>query len=202
MSINIATDKDTHVNQTMEYLDENFHVRPEFWGRDHWSTFAYALCCVRKACVENRRYGKKDDTHGWVKKPQMRTNSLRHRHLAFHPSWRPGGDADPVIYPTRLKAGIQIHWHDDWDCLRDLEAYGLLKLRVDSSYVEITDAGVDVAKQIFRQVSTRQPRNRNIFLATKPVWDSFNRRDKVHGEGFRWSDLKVNIPGYEPNHDQ
>lgn len=195
MSLNISTDKDTHVNTTMEYLDEGFHVRPEFWGRDHWSTFAYALCCVRKARLNDKR---EEGFDGWVKRPQMRANPARHRALQWKPSWRPESEDTKPKYPTRLKAGIQVLWHDDWDCLRDLEAYGLLKVQANSGHVEITEAGVDVAAQMFLQVSTVQPETENIFLASAGAWDGFNSRDKVKGTGFCWSDLKVEIPGYVP----
>ena len=32
-------------------------------------------------------------------------------------------------YPTKLKHGVELHDHDDWDCVDDLEAAGFLEWR-------------------------------------------------------------------------
>ena len=188
-SVNINTDLNTDVDSTFEYLDENHHIRPEFWGTDHWSTFAYALMRVRKA-QESRPTG--DGTTGHLGLAQMRTNGLRHPDLKWAPNWRPEGNGKEKLYPTRIKAGIEVLWHDDWDCLRDMEAYGLLKLKSRNT-VEITESGIDVARQIFQQVAIKQPPlEGNIFRAPAEVWDSFNSRDKE--PRVCWSQLKVTIP--------
>ena len=82
------------------------------WGKDHWSTFAYA----ETRCV---------DFGGVLQNERMRTHARRHplflsrRGLGAHAA----GDQ----YPTRLKEEELPH-HDDWDCLHDLETQGLLKI--------------------------------------------------------------------------
>lgn len=67
------------------------------WGKDHWSTYAYVECRI----VDNR--GK-----------------LEPRHMRGHV------EARPDAYPTRLKDGATIINHDDYDCVIDAIAYGLL----------------------------------------------------------------------------
>jgi hypothetical protein len=80
----------------------------ESFGRDHWSTFAYIehVCVDRKGVPEIRR---------------MRCDRKRHPLHAHLPDGV-GGDC-----PTRLKDGVLLHDHDDWDCIADLEAAGLLE---------------------------------------------------------------------------
>ena len=79
----------------------------EDFGSDHWSTFAY----IETVCV---------DHGGLVQKERMRcihTRHPMHEHM--------GGDASR--YPTRLKGDKELPNHDDWDCVDDLIAYGLLR---------------------------------------------------------------------------
>lgn len=78
------------------------------FGRDHWSTFAYIETCVV-------------DNSGVVDRARMRCSAKRHPHLgAFN-------GLDGNAYPTRLKDGSLLSNHDDWDCVDDLAAHGLLE---------------------------------------------------------------------------
>jgi hypothetical protein len=77
----------------------------ERFGKDHWSTFAY---------VEARIV----DWGGKIDNTRMRCDPSRHRQHAHIP-W-------PQDYPTRLAGGDLQPKHDDWDCLADLVAAGLL----------------------------------------------------------------------------
>jgi hypothetical protein len=79
----------------------------EEFGRDHWSTFGYLEVRVV-------------DHGGVVDRRHMRCHHGRHPQFAHE-----GGDA--VDTPTRLRGGFRIYHHDDWDCLEDLEAAGLLE---------------------------------------------------------------------------
>lgn len=79
----------------------------EHFGQDHWSTFAYVETCVV-------------DHGGLVTKERMRCIDQRHPFFAHR-----GGDASR--YPTRLKGERVQTNHDDWDCIDDLEAAGLLE---------------------------------------------------------------------------
>lgn len=83
------------------------------WGRDHWSTLAYA----ETRCV---------DHGGELANDHMRTNPRRHRKL-LGPSKLFYGIEGPG-YPTRLISGAVIVRHDDWDCLNDAVAAGLLEV--------------------------------------------------------------------------
>ncbi len=76
------------------------------FGKDHWSTFAY---------VETRNV----DHRGVLAFPHLRCVAAR------HPLYDHGHDASD--YPTRLKDGATISNHDDWDCIADLVAAGLLE---------------------------------------------------------------------------
>lgn len=77
----------------------------EVFGKDHWSTFAYIeVRCTDHGGIPDRRH--------------MRCNGKRHPLLAHV--------AGPCP-PTRLKGGITLENHDDWDCADDLAAAGLIE---------------------------------------------------------------------------
>ena len=96
------------------------------WGKDHWSVLAY----VETRCVDGR------DGVG----------ELDHRNLS-----RKGGHAWKPEYCTRLKGNGDgtIHHaedHDDWDCLDDLEAAGLVDVHsAVNGLVTMTDLGMEIA---------------------------------------------------------
>jgi hypothetical protein len=83
----------------------------EKWGKDHWNTLAY---------IETRAV----DHRGEIDNRQMRCDPRIHRSLAnimpFSGVVMNGGE-----YPTRLREGTQSN-HDDWSCVEDMEALGLL----------------------------------------------------------------------------
>lgn len=99
---------------------------PEFvpisaWGRDHFSTLAY----IETRCVDHR--GTVDNRH-------LRADPKLHPGLADARNYIDGvvgGTArvnrNPKISPTRLKDGVEKAQHDDWSCLEDMEAGGLLE---------------------------------------------------------------------------
>jgi len=82
-------------------------VSIEKFGKDHWSTFAYAECRI----VDNK---------GVPKKEHMRCDIDRHPGHAHRGSGQ-------QKYPTMLKGGVKLHDHDDWDCIDDLEAAGFIE---------------------------------------------------------------------------
>ena len=81
------------------------------WGRDHWSTLAY---------LETRVV----DEGGRVDPYRMRCDGSRHPEKV---RFTPGGAHGSGGYPTRLRGGVELAGHDDWDCLEDAIAAGLLK---------------------------------------------------------------------------
>lgn len=99
------------------------------FGKDHWSTFAY----IETVVVDHR--GEPD-------KRRMRCIAGR------HPMQDHGHDAS--AYTTRLKGGIELHNHDDWDCLEDCEREGLLvNDGTDANpHFTLTPLGQEVAKQL------------------------------------------------------
>ena len=89
-------------------------IPPESWGKDHWSTLAYLECRI----VDHR---------GRIEHDHMRCDPDRHpimygakrRGLMF------GSDQK---YPTRLRGGVDLADHDDYDCLDDFIAFGLVEV--------------------------------------------------------------------------
>ena len=101
------------MNEYAEYLIEgNGYVPVTNWGQDHWSTFAY---------LETRAV----DGKGAIDNPRMRCNARLHREFA---NMGPFGNLhDGAKYPTLLAGGIKLEKHDDWSCLEDMVAAGLIK---------------------------------------------------------------------------
>lgn len=94
-------------------LTEYEPVSIEHFGRDHWSTLAYAE--VRAV-----------DHGGAISPPHMRTDYRRHPGF---PTPMSVGNAHGR-YPTRLADGA-LDDHDDWDCLLDFAALGWIELGGD-----------------------------------------------------------------------
>ena len=124
----------------MSTIDIETPITPEKFGKDHWSTLAYAeTCAVEGSCLDKRR---------------LRCNPNRHpmhnvEAILFASQDRPEWDAK---YGTRL-AGffenkdlkLRVGEHDDWDCLNDLEAAGLIEVISEANaYIVFTDLGLEV----------------------------------------------------------
>lgn len=121
-------------------------VPPELFGRDHWSTFAYA----ETRCVDHR--GLLDLRH-------MRCNPDRHPLLAHLNDWRPSNGTRLAGFfelgnaPERL-----LEEHDDWDCLFDLEQAGLLNVLTGiSGIVIMTPRGQAAAAALRVHKQGQQP---------------------------------------------
>ena len=124
--------------------DGDDYVPVSEWGSDHWSTFAY---------LETRAV----DAKGQIDNRRMRANMRLHRHFFWATVLH---RADNKEYPTRLKGGSELKKHDDWSCLEDMVAAGLLRSwfrRVnDDAFnnsrgrVEFTELGLSVAAELRR----------------------------------------------------
>ena len=108
-------------------------IPPDVWGRDHWSTFAY----IETRCV---------DHNGEPAKQHVQANKNRHPH---HLQSHLGLDLDGAKYPIRLRDGFEIPGpeYDEWDCIDDMIAAGLLEGIGTGLYpvYRLTDLGKTVA---------------------------------------------------------
>lgn len=128
-------------------IDRTPAVKIENFGKDHWSLLAYIACRV-----ESHQAGDAVGV-GTLDKEQIRCNPERHEIHAvsraghertWKPSygtrlagfWKEGGGTDPAL---------QMPDHDDWDCLDDLEAAGIIEVLSEANaFVRITEAGLQV----------------------------------------------------------
>lgn len=107
------------------------------WGKDHWSTFAY----IETRVVD---YGGEPDLR------HMRTDVSLHPNMGPHECVGGGLPIDSAKHPTRLRDGASASPHDDWSCLDDAEAAGLLE-NVGSGAnrrYRLTDHGLAVAASL------------------------------------------------------
>lgn len=112
-------------------------MKLEQFGKDHWSTFAYAECC----CVDNR--GRLDNRRLRINegKRPIKSNGL---------GWDPR-------YGTMVKDGsIPDSAHDDIDCLDDLERAGLIEQigTLINPVVKLTKRGMRVAAKLREHKAT------------------------------------------------
>lgn len=110
------------------------------WGRDHWSTFAYLMSCVTTK-------------GGEIDRRKMRCHRKLHPGLTNEASHM--GGAFPL---TRLKNGRTVRMHDDWSCLDDIVAAGLLVhvgTGMHPGRVEATLGAWPFAKWIWRAEAQR-----------------------------------------------
>lgn len=102
---------------TFYTIEKYISIPPERWGKDHWSTFLY----IETRCVD---YG------GKINNDHMRTKQDKHPNLV--------GEAQTSLgvvqrnCATRLKnyfndKSDKLDDHDDWDCVVDMTAAGLLE---------------------------------------------------------------------------
>lgn len=119
----------------------------EQWGKDHWSTLAFIECL----CVDNS--GSLTDAN----RARLRCNDKTHPGYSLRLT--DAGDWKPS-YGSRLKGywkpdgtqdkSRQLSDHDDWDCIEDFEAAGLLEnLNTGMNPVfKLTEKGLALAAQV------------------------------------------------------
>ena len=113
-------------------------VPVERFGKDHSSLLAY----IETRCVDST------GNTGTLDPLRMRCNPKRHPVMAVS---RFGERRWESTYGTRLhttRTGrvVQLKTHDDWDCLDDLEAAGLVEvLSLVNGIVRMTPSGLKVA---------------------------------------------------------
>jgi hypothetical protein len=99
-------------NQLLRWRAEGVPI--EHWGKDHWSTFAYAAHVATS------------DKDSVIEPDRMRTDGNRHPHGVGYTKRMLGTDTTAKLYPTRLRQGQLLLEHDDWDCLDDAVHAGLM----------------------------------------------------------------------------
>lgn len=105
------------------------------WGKDHWSTLAY---------LETRIV----DHSGVLDPRNMRCNTNGpHGHFAHV--------ANDACYDTRLIGASIQSFHDDWDCIDDMVAAGLVEWSGTgvNPVFRLTDLGWRVAGRLRRHIA-------------------------------------------------
>lgn len=117
------------------------------FGKDHWSLMAY----IETLCVDSINKGI-----GTIDKRRVRANEKTHPLHAVNSGHGIGWESS---YGTRLSCycneqgntcpSRQLPDHDDWDCLNDLEAAGLIDVISEANgFVKLTDKGREVAGRL------------------------------------------------------
>jgi hypothetical protein len=126
-------------------LKKSAHIEMSRWGRDHWSLLLF----IETICVDHAGVIGYGDGRGFA---AMRNDVTRHPHRGGDPYRGPHKPA-----PTYLANGEEVANHDDWDCLDDLEAAGLLE-NVGTGVnpvIKLTDAGWTEAHRLRRARAER-----------------------------------------------
>lgn len=147
----MAAGKSPFAPEVKPIVNDDF-VRPALWGKDHWSTFAY----IEDRCVQfGDPYIVGIDGHMKTNRRHIRVfvderafNSPRARRFfngRGQPDWRPE-------HATRLNDGTQVEDHDDWMCLQDFLAAGLVRCRGNEIQprrkIRLTPLGLEVAARL------------------------------------------------------
>lgn len=106
-------------NQTFSKDD---YIPPAYWAKDHWSTLAY----IETVMVDCGGFQVGYD-------PRMRSNRRNWRVMndgCPRPNRPMGTSRDPgltmnVTDGTRLRNGVTVVGHDDWNCMEDMANIGL-----------------------------------------------------------------------------
>jgi hypothetical protein len=119
-------------------------VPVELFGKDHYSLLAY----IETRCVDHD--GILDHRH---MRCNVETHPLQYRAvIATIQQWNPD-------WGTRLKGywkddktkdqALKLPHHDDWDCLDDLAAIGIVKIiSMVNGFVQMTDKGNKLVAQL------------------------------------------------------
>lgn len=121
-------------------MNDNERIPIDRWGRDHWTTLLY----IETRCV---------DYKGTVRNENLRcfpTGANLHRMTdAQQRIWCKG---DEKKYGTRLADDSVAENHDDWDCIEDMVAAGVLLWEGTGAYPAfvLTDIGWQIAHALRR----------------------------------------------------
>ncbi len=139
-------------------MNEKKPISPKLWGKDHKSTLVF----IETICVDQGGVPGAEKMRTWSGRP------LRGKVRGF-PS--EGGGRD---YPTRLADGTEVSEHDDWDCVDDMVAAGLVIWGGTGTHpvFELTDLGWVIVSMMRRCLATTH-------LAGKRSLKDFNVADAI-----------------------
>jgi hypothetical protein len=106
---------------------KNQAIPTDRWSKDHWSLLGYIATCFDGE-LDHRRLRCNENTHPLLNRGP--------KELGWQDS-----------YGTRLKEPTQtLPEHDDWDCLDDLEAAGMVEIiSLVNGFVVMTHKGNEIA---------------------------------------------------------
>lgn len=114
------------------------------FGRDHWSTLAYADTIIPDHC------GFQVGFDGRMRQGRAHFRVM-HGQCPTPRRTRPAGVSQSMVmenrYSTPLKDGTTVEGHDDWHCVQDLVDAGLMGIRRGDlivPLVEDVEPGVDL----------------------------------------------------------
>ena len=123
-----------------ELTKDDAGVKIEQWGKSHWSTFAY----LETLCV--------DFSDGVARPDLARVSANLNRHPGLVGTTPFGTVLDGSDYGIMLADGKTLPGpeYDEWDCIYDMECYGLLTsggTGINPEY-RLTDLGAAVVAQL------------------------------------------------------
>lgn len=118
------------------------------FGHDHWGLLAYIECCI----VDNPRPTK---NIAELDKRRLRCNPKRHplhnvnANHGVNTKWKPEYGTRLRGYSESKDAKLLLKEHDDYDCMNDLEAAGLIDVMSEANvFVGITNLGKKLAAML------------------------------------------------------
>lgn len=129
-------------------MKEQDSIPIEQWGRDHWSTLLY----VEDVCTHGGGEPVAERMRQWPGRPQ------RGRLLGV-------GTPPSKGYPTRLRDGTEVEEHDDFNCVEDMVAAGLVEWRGTGlrPVFRLTARGWAMAAALRQHLATAEPRSTDTF---------------------------------------
>lgn len=129
------------------------HVPLNEWGVDHIRTVMYAETCAV-------------DNDGHLQPEKMRTNENIHPRLGVY-----SGKDHPTILAPRDGCQVEKFNHDDWSCLEDAQAMGLLLLTYRVGNDGQFHAGEVTLTPFGWQVAGRMRQLRSVMRTSEMTWD-------------------------------
>ncbi len=155
-------------------LDDGY-VPLEHFGEDHWSQIGYMDSVIVECAGFQVGYD-----------PRMR-QGRRHTRVMSEQCRRPKRPTNPAMgmvmedrYSTRLKSGDQVSGHDDWHCVQDMIAAGLMGI-----------INPEVSGGVESDADKMEPGV--ILTFTKQGWDVAHQLRQHKANGGRWRNFEYQL---------